>query len=156
MAKSLRDIIGPRAGRKLGSGENSFLDLHPVKDNKDPVKQKQNPHKADNVKSDHPKSHGNTKPGESEEKYHEANESEEEDDSSILAEKTTDDSWWMSNKGAYNAFRTGMRDGRRSARSSNIKKIYGMYAKFYELGYGLGFSEKREGTARAFPGKGIK
>ena len=59
MAKSLRDIIGPRAGRQLPKPEEEFLDKHTVDVKDYPIKQKKEavPHKDTSIeKDDHKKS----------------------------------------------------------------------------------------------------
>lgn len=84
MAKSLRDIIVPRAGRNVPKGEADFLDLHKVDEKDYPVKQKKigQPHRTNDVKHHVDDRHGHTKPGQSELKYKEANEDVEEPASS--------------------------------------------------------------------------
>jgi hypothetical protein len=76
MPKSLKDIIGPRAGRNLAKGEEDFLDQHKVAEKDYPVKQKISnvPFKADNIKKDDSLRHGHNAPGASEIKYKDANE----------------------------------------------------------------------------------
>jgi hypothetical protein len=56
MAKSLRDIIVPRAGRNVPKGEADFLDTHKVVEKDYPVKQKPSnaPHQTDNPQDNHP------------------------------------------------------------------------------------------------------
>ena len=76
MPKSLKDIIGTRAGRDLAKGEEDFLDQHKVSEKDYPVKQKVSnvPFKADNIKKDDSLRHGHNAPGASESKYKDANE----------------------------------------------------------------------------------
>ena len=76
MPKSLKDIIGPRAGRDVPKGEEDFLDQHKVAEKDYPVKQKVSnvPFKADNIKKDNSLRHGHNAPGASESKYKDANE----------------------------------------------------------------------------------
>jgi hypothetical protein len=76
MPKSLKDIIGTRAGRDVPKGEEDFLDQHKVAEKDYPVKQKVSniPFKADNIKKDDSLRHGHIAPGASESKYKNANE----------------------------------------------------------------------------------
>lgn len=76
MPKSLKDIIGTRAGRDVPKGEEDFLDQHKVAEKDYPVKQKVSniPFKADNIKKDDSLRHGHSAPGASESRYKEANE----------------------------------------------------------------------------------
>jgi len=56
MAKSLKDIIIPRAGRNVPKGEADFLDVHKVSEKDYPVKQKpaRVPHQTTLKHDDHP------------------------------------------------------------------------------------------------------
>ena len=76
MPKSLKDIIGTRAGRDLPKGESDFLDQHKIAEKDYPVKQKVSniPFKADSIKKDDSLRHGHNSPGASESKYKDANE----------------------------------------------------------------------------------
>jgi hypothetical protein len=102
MAKSLKDIIGPRAGRNLAKGEEDFLDQHKVDEKDYPVKQKhvEQPHKTNVVKHQPDEKHGYTKSGEAETKYKSANEEVEDLDEA------------------------GVRSMRRAGRTHNVDKNY--------------------------------